>query len=80
MLLQLSSVFWYCAQHGTNHVLLQFALLHIEYKQDLAVGDAGDPTAILMANHSNLVNQWAPLSRLAGSPCFGIVNIGCMLW
>ena len=71
----------YCSQvYANNPILLQFALLHIEYKEDLSTGTAADPSAELMAYHYCLVNRLAPRSRLAGSPCFGLVIIGCMLW
>ncbi|KAL0049923.1 hypothetical protein WJX82_000834 [Trebouxia sp. C0006] len=58
----------------------EFAVLHIEYKKDLSTGTAADPSAELMAYHYCLVNRLMPQSRLAASPCFGIVIIGCMLW
>lgn len=71
----------YCTRvYTSNLVLLQFALLHIEYKKEPSTGTAADPSAQLMAYHYCLVNRLAPRSRLAGSPCFGIVIIGCMLW
>ena len=73
--------FFYCTRvHANNLILLQFALLHNEYKKDLSTGTVADPSAGLMAYHYCLVNRLAPRSRLAGSPCFGIVIIGCMLW
>ena len=58
---------------------MQFALLHIEYKKDLSTGTDADPSAELMSYHYCLMNRLAPQSRLAGSSCFGMVIIGCML-
>ncbi len=66
--------------YARRSTLLQFAVLHVEYKKDLSTGTAADPSAELMAYHYCLVNRLMPQSRLAGSPCFGIVIIGCMLW
>lgn len=62
------------------HIWMQFACLHVEYKKDLSTGTAADPSAQLMAYHYCLLNRMAPNSRLASSPCFGVVVIGCMLW
>ena len=36
----------YCTRvFANNPILLQFALLHIEYKKDLSTGTAADPSA-----------------------------------
>lgn len=75
-----SSLFWHLCYTVNKRFVLQFALLHIEYRKDLSTGAAADPSAELMSYQYCLVNRLAPQSRLAGSPCFGMVIIGCMLW
>ena len=73
----------FCARRCTlmcGLVGMQFACLHVEYKKDLSAGTAADPSAEIMAYHYCLLNRMAPESRLASSPCFGVVVIGCLIW
>ena len=71
-----------CKALHTNTWLskMQFAILHVKHKMELSTGPAPDPSAEIMAHHYCLLNRMAPQSRLASSPCFGVVVTGCMIW
>ena len=62
------------------HTWMQFACLHVQNEGAFSTETAADPSAKIMAYHYCLLNRMAPNSRLASSPCFGVVVMGCMLW